>query len=62
MEFCQEVMEKANLYEMLISNILFSDESSFSIHGHFNPSITVRDSRENRHISLAQRLMYGLAF
>lgn len=58
MEFCESMMEKANENETFIRNILFTDESSFSLHGRHNPSVTRYWSRENKHLSLPLRTQY----
>ncbi|KAJ8961805.1 hypothetical protein NQ318_021408 [Aromia moschata] len=58
MEFCEEMMEKANGNGRFIEQILFTDESSFSLHGHHNPSVAVGYSRENKHLSIPQRTQY----
>lgn len=58
MEFCETMIERANGDELFISNILFGDESSFSLHGHHNPSITRYWSRKNKHLSVALRTQY----
>ncbi|KAL1488715.1 hypothetical protein ABEB36_014514 [Hypothenemus hampei] len=39
MEFCERLMEMSHRDENLISNSIFSDESSFPLHGRHNPSI-----------------------
>lgn len=56
--FCVDVMERANRDDRLISHILFTDESSFSLHGHHNPSVAVGYSRENNHISIVGKTQY----
>lgn len=58
MEFCEIVMERANHDEQFIKNILFSDESSFPLHGHHNPSVTRYWSQENLHLSVVERTQY----
>ncbi|KAJ8936931.1 hypothetical protein NQ318_007055 [Aromia moschata] len=58
MEFFEEMMEKANGNGRCIEQILFTDESSFSLHGHHNPSVAVGYSRENKHLSIPQRTQY----
>lgn len=58
MVFCEDIMEKANREDRFISNILFTDECSFSLHGHHNPSVTVGYSRENKHLHIPSRTQY----
>jgi transposase len=58
MEFCEDVMERANNENNLLSNILFSDESSFPIHGRQNPSVVRYWSQENQHRTLSLRTQY----
>lgn len=58
MTFCESVMEKANRDENFIKNIVFTDESSFALHGRHNPSIVRYWSRENLHRSFALRTQY----
>lgn len=57
-EFCETVREKADRDQNFIKNILFSDESSFPLHGSHNPSIVRYWSRENKHLSLALHTQY----
>lgn len=56
--FCEDVMNRANTDENFTANILFTDESSFSLHGHHNPSVTRYWSKENKHLSLPLRTQY----
>lgn len=58
MEFCEAVMEKANHDEQFIENILFTDESSFPLHGKHNSSIMRYWSEENQHRSVALRTQF----
>lgn len=58
MVFCEKIMEKSNNDDTFLQNILFTDESSFSLHGRHNPSVTVAYSRENRHIRVPVRTQY----
>lgn len=58
MEFCETMMEKSNENENFLQNILFSDESSFPLHGKHNPSIVRYWSRENEHRSFQLRTQY----
>lgn len=58
MEFCEDMMNRANENETFIENILFTDESSFNLHGHHNPSVAVGYSRENQHITIPYRTQY----
>lgn len=58
MEFCEMAMERANRDEHFIKNILFTDECSFPLHGHHNPSVTRYWSRENLHLSVAERTQF----
>ncbi|CAH2006857.1 unnamed protein product [Acanthoscelides obtectus] len=58
MEFCETVMEKANRDGSFIGNILFTDESTFPLHGHHNPSVVRYWSRENKHLSIPVRTQY----
>lgn len=48
MEFCETVMERGNVDNEFISNILFTDESSFTLTGLHNPSRVRYWSRDNR--------------
>lgn len=58
MEFCEAMREKINEHELFLQNILFTDESSFSLHGHHNPSVARYWSRENKHLSVPLRTQY----
>ncbi|KAJ8955034.1 hypothetical protein NQ318_000466 [Aromia moschata] len=58
MEFCEVMMEKANENEAFIRNILFTDESSFALHGRHNSSITRYWSQENKHLRVPLRTQY----
>lgn len=58
MEFCERVMEKANNDENFIRNIVFSDESTFPLHGRHNPSVVRYWSRENLHRFFTLRTQY----
>lgn len=58
MQFCEEVIERANLDENFLSKILFTDESSFPIHGRHNPSVVRYWSRENKHLHVTRRTQY----
>ena len=50
--------EKINNDEQFVKNILFTDESSFSLHGHHNSSVVRYWSRENKHLSYPARTQY----
>ncbi|KAJ8934655.1 hypothetical protein NQ318_000694 [Aromia moschata] len=58
MEFCERVMDKANNDENVIRNIVFTDESTFALHGRHNPSVGRYWSRENLH-SFLLRTQYS---
>lgn len=58
LEFCEAVRERADRNNLFLENILFSDESSFPLHGYHNPSIVRYWSRENKHLSMALRTQY----
>lgn len=58
MEFCETVMEKSNADGNFIKNIIFTDESTFPLHGKHNPSILRYWARENKHRSYAYRSQY----
>lgn len=58
MEFCESVMEMANRQENFLRNIVFTDESSFPLHGRHNPSIVRYWSRENLHRFFEYRTQY----
>jgi Helix-turn-helix domain (DUF4817) len=49
MEFCERVTEMANQDENFITNILFSDESSFALRSRHNPSRLRYWSKGNNH-------------
>lgn len=51
-------MERTNRDKDFMKKILFTDESSFSLTGHHNPSVTVGYSTENRHISVPYKTQY----
>lgn len=51
-------MEKANNDDEFISNILFTDEATFPLHGQHNSSVTRYWSRENQHRTLSLRTQY----
>lgn len=58
MEFCETMVNKINVNENFLNNILFTDESSFSLHRKHNPSVVRYWSRENKHLSVAVRTQY----
>lgn len=58
MEFCETMRRKINENEDFLKNILFTDESSFSLHGYHNPAVARYWSRENKHLSAPLRTQY----
>lgn len=58
MEFCEVMREKINNNEEFVNNILFTDESTFSLRGPHNPSVVRYWSRENKHLSVPLRTQY----
>lgn len=58
LEFCEAIREKADRDDGFLRNILFTDESSFSLHGRHNPSVARYWSRENKHLSVPIRTQY----
>jgi hypothetical protein len=50
--------EKIDENEHFLQNVLFTDESSFPLHGHHNPSVVRYWSRENKHLSVPLRTQY----
>jgi hypothetical protein len=50
--------EKIDENEHFLQNVLFTDESSFPLHGHHNPSVARYWSRENKHLSVPLRTQY----
>lgn len=58
MEFCDTVMEKANQDPNFIKNIVFTDESSFSLSGKHNPSVLRYWSQENEFRSYEAHTQY----
>lgn len=58
MEFCEFMLDKQNENEYFLKNILFSDESSFSLHKKHNPSVARYYSRKNKHLSVAVRTQH----
>lgn len=58
MEFCQRVMDMANQDNVFLRNILFTDESTFQLHGLHNSSIVRYWSRENLHKHFNFRTQY----
>lgn len=58
MEFCETMREKIDENGHILKNILFTDESSFSLHGHHNPSVARYWSRENKHLTVSLRTQY----
>lgn len=58
MEFCEIMREKINENEDVMKNILFTDESSFPLHGRHNPSVARYWSRENEHLRVPLRTQY----
>lgn len=58
MEFCEAMIEKANEDDNFLKNILFTDESSFPIHGRHNPSAVRYWSRKNKHLCITLRTQY----
>jgi len=58
MEFCEEMRRKVDENEDFIKNILFTDESSFSLHAPHNPAVARYWSQENKHLSVPLRTQY----
>lgn len=59
MDFCQTVMEAADRDPNFLSNILFTDESSFPLHGKHNPSVKRCWARENPRFHYNARTQYS---
>ncbi|XP_071054939.1 histone-lysine N-methyltransferase SETMAR-like [Onthophagus taurus] len=57
-EFCFTMTEMANGNVDFIKNILFTDESTFPLHGRHNPSVARYWSRDNEHKVYAARTQY----
>lgn len=55
MEFCEIMLNRQNENEHFLENIVFCDESSFSLHKKHNPSVTRYYSKKNKHLSVAVR-------
>ena len=55
MEFCEIMMERENQDNNFLKNILFTDESTFSLHRKHNSSTVRYWSRDNKHLSIAVR-------
>lgn len=58
MEFCETVLEMANEDEHFIENIVFTDESTFPLHGKHNPSIVRYWAIENEYRQMNLRTQY----
>lgn len=58
MEFCERVMEMSNQDSYFLKNILFTDESTFPLHGLHNSSVIRYWSRENLHKHFNFRTQY----
>lgn len=58
MEFCETVLERVNVDEHFIENIVFTDESTFLLHGKHHPSNLRYWSIENQHRQLNLRTQY----
>lgn len=58
MEFCENMMERANEDEHFIENIVFTDESTFPLHGKHNPAIVRYWSIENEYRQLNLKTQY----
>lgn len=58
MEFCEVVMERANADPNFIGNILFTDESTFTLHGRHNSQNVRMWARENPRRIYAARTQY----
>lgn len=58
MQFCETVMEKCNNNDNFLQNIIFTDESSFPLHGNHNPQIVRYWSRERQHLTYNARTQY----
>lgn len=50
--------ERCNDDPNFLSNILFTDESTFYLHGHLNPAVTRYWSRTNLHVNVPKRTQY----
>lgn len=58
MEFCEDMMDRINNNDQFLQNILFSDESTFPLHGRHNPSVVRYWSQENKHRRITLRTQY----
>lgn len=58
LEFCEIIMYKVEENENFINNILFTDETSFSLHGSHNSQVTGYWSKENRHLNSQTHTQY----
>lgn len=57
-DFCENIMEKIAETDNFIENILFTDESTFSLRGRHNSMSTRYWSRENQHLFQSHRTQY----
>jgi len=58
MEFCENMMHICNQNANFIANILFTDESTFPLHGRHNPAVPRHWARENPHLTYNARTQY----
>ena len=58
MEFCEDILNKSNENPLFLNNILFTDESTFHLHGHHNSQIVRYWSRENLRLNIPTRTQY----
>lgn len=57
-DFCEALLERCNNNENFVNHILFTDESSFPIHGKHNPSVARYWSQINRYMIYDARTQY----
>lgn len=58
MQFCETMLEKCHADQSFLSNVLFSDESTFMLHGKSNSSIVRYWSTHNLHFNNPIRTQY----
>lgn len=57
-EFCQQMMDRCNNDDNFLENILFTDETTFPLHGKHNPAVNRYWARENQHLTYDARTQY----
>lgn len=57
-QFFELILESINRNELFLKNILFTDESSFSLTNRHNPTVVRYWSKENKHLTIPSHTQY----